>query len=38
MPTLSITTNVPKYKIPSTFLADTSKLVSQVLQTPEQVS
>ncbi|CAI6365759.1 unnamed protein product [Macrosiphum euphorbiae] len=35
MPTLSITTNIPKYKIPSTFLADASKLVSQVLQTPE---
>ncbi|KAL5240739.1 hypothetical protein ACI65C_008149 [Semiaphis heraclei] len=35
MPTLSIITNLPKYKIPSTFLADTSKLVSQTLQTPE---
>ncbi|KAL4142450.1 hypothetical protein QTP88_004905 [Uroleucon formosanum] len=36
MPTLSITTNVPKYKISSTVLADLSKLVSQILQTPEQ--
>jgi len=38
MPTLSITTNIPKYKIPSTFLADASKVISQVLQTPELVS
>ncbi|XP_026808799.1 macrophage migration inhibitory factor-like [Rhopalosiphum maidis] len=35
MPTISITTNIPKYKIPSTFLAETSKLISQTLQTPE---
>ncbi|KAF0765425.1 macrophage migration inhibitory factor-like [Aphis craccivora] len=35
MPTLSITTNIPKYKVPSTFLTDASKLVSQILQTPE---
>jgi len=38
MPTLSITTNIPKYKVPSTFLTDASKLVSQILQTPELVS
>ncbi|XP_025197732.1 macrophage migration inhibitory factor-like [Melanaphis sacchari] len=35
MPTFSIVTNVPKHKIPSTFLADASKFVSEVLQTPE---
>jgi len=38
MPTISLTTNVPKYKIPSTLLADLSKLISQTLQTPELVS
>lgn len=38
MPILSISTNVPKHKIPLTFLDDASKLVSQILKTPESVS
>ncbi|VVC24839.1 Macrophage migration inhibitory factor,Tautomerase/MIF superfamily [Cinara cedri] len=35
MPTLSIVTNLPKNQIPPNFLANASKLVSQILKTPE---
>ncbi|XP_050431118.1 macrophage migration inhibitory factor homolog isoform X7 [Adelges cooleyi] len=35
MPTLSLITNVPKYKVPASFLSDASKLVSEILKTPE---
>lgn len=38
MPILSISTNLPKHKVPITFLDDASKLVSQILNTPELVS
>lgn len=38
MPILSISTNLPKHKVPSTFLDDASKLVSQILKIPELVS
>lgn len=38
MPTLSIITNVPKHEVPSTFLADASKLVCQILKISELVS
>lgn len=38
MPIFSISTNLPRHKIPSTFLDDVSKLVSQILKTPERVS
>lgn len=38
MPTLSLITNLPKHTVPSTFLANASKKVGQILQIPELVS
>lgn len=38
MPTLSIITNLPKHKVPTDFLENASKVVSEILETPELVS
>lgn len=38
MPTFNVITNLPKHKVPSTFLSDASKVVSKLLSVPELVS